>query len=235
MKRWPLHCALALSLAASQLTQAADPPPPIPEPPLPKSLPAPRERPAEELPLPEPGVTEPVPCVEPPITTVQPHMTLVEEHAATTIPHLRIRPEVIGIAQPPVVDFRKEKQVILTWVLKDRDVPHEVVSTVCEPVKITDPVTGECRIEEKHREVVTKVVVKVWEVVPKEETVEILVPYLKPGPPFLVQKLCLYPTQEPGIETRIRLDTTPATLTVPPPPPPPPCLNGACPAPILPN
>jgi hypothetical protein len=155
----------------------------------------------------------------------------VREQTATTIPRLRVRPEVIGIAQPLVVDYRKEEQTITAWVLKPHDVTQEVVSMICEPVKVTDPVTGECRIEEKQTPVVKKVTIQVWAVEPEERKVTIEVPYLKPGPVELVRKLTLHHTMEPAIEIRMRLDTTPGTLVVPPAP----CEHGSCPAPIVPE
>jgi hypothetical protein len=196
---------------------------------LPLSAPAQqREEGKEELPppqvLPSPPVVPPLspdvvapscaPC--PARTIAVPRLTLMEQQAATTIPQMRVREEVVGRAVGLDVEYREQKQVVVEWTLKPREIVKDVPCTTMVPVTITDPCTGQCRTEYKSCPVVRQVRLTVYDPVPVERIVVVAVPCLKPGTPLQISKLCVDTTHEPAIATRLQLLAVPNQVHVPP-------------------
>jgi len=236
MKPWLLTPVLAFGLVCVPAVCVADDY--LPPPPTPAEEPLPPPQPGERSPLTSPVPLEgsvPIPAVAPSCRTLSvPQLKLLEENCATTITKMTPREVVIGQFHPLEVDYHEEKQVITRWTTKEREVIQEVLCTKVVPVTTTDPCTGECHTEHTTCPVMRQVKVKVYDVVPEQAVVVVKVPYLKPGPPQKVFRLELDTTQEPAIETRLRLLTMPNEISVPAPPPPP-CLGGACPGPHLPD
>jgi hypothetical protein len=226
MTRWLLAAFTAGLLAAAPGQTRADEPkePVAPPKEIPKEIiPPPKDA---ELPPPiipdgyAPGCGRPI-CL--------PQFHLMELQAATTLPRMRIREEVVGIERRMVVDYHEERRTINDVELKPHDVEQEVTCMDTQPCTVVDPCTGECRTEYHCVPVVKKVKIVVFEAVPTTREVLVRVPYLKPGPEFQVRRLALDSYSIPAIEKRLQLIETDNVITAPVPPPLPPCPGPSCP------
>ena len=180
-------------------------------PPPPPTLPALEPAPNETLPSPTPISPS---CAPPGRTLSLPRMTLMEVQEATTIPRLNVREEVVGEACGLDVDYKEEKQTVMEWVLKPREVVKEVLCTRMVPFATVD-CTGLPRTEYRAEPIVRAVKLTVYDAVPVERVVVVAVPCLKPGKPLLVKKLVVDTTMEPAICTRMQLLTMPNQVQVP--------------------
>jgi hypothetical protein len=158
-----------------------------------------------------------------------PQFHLMELLAATTLPRMRLRDEVVGLERRMVVAYQEERRVVNDVSLKPHEVEQEVTCIDQQPCQVTDPCTGHCHTEYHPVPVVKKVKVTVYEAVPTTREVLVRVPYLKPGPEFQVRRLAVDCITIPAIEKRLQLIETDNVITAPVPPPLPPCPGPSCP------
>jgi hypothetical protein len=142
-------------------------------------------------------------------------MTLMEQQSAIAIPQMNVREEVVGKACGLDVEYREQKQIVMEWSLKPREVIQEVPCTTMVPVTITDPCTGQCRTTYKSCPIVRPVKITVYDTVPVERIVVVSVPCLKPGKPLVVNKLVVDTTMVPALCTKMQLLTMPNEVHVP--------------------
>jgi hypothetical protein len=147
----------------------------------------------------------------------------VEEQRAVVVPRFRLREEAIGYTQGLDVEYKPEKQVVVEWLMKPREVLQDVVVSKLLPITVTD-CEGHCHTEFQSCPVVEQRKVTVFESVPEQREVVIQVPHLKPGVPLEIRHLVLDTEMRAAIESRMKLHVVPndVNLTIP------------CPAPIAP-
>jgi|GEM_PF-6096872 len=233
MKRFGTSCGCMIGCWALLLTGASA----QERGPQPKELLPPPAAPREDLPPPAvlpvppplsvPGAGSPdcssgAPCVQRTISV--PRLTLLEEQKAITVPKLNVQEVAVGQVGGLAVEYREERQTVLTWTLQPREVVQLVPHTTLQPVTVTDPCTGQCRTEYKPCPTVREMKTTVFDKVPVPRTIIVRVPCLKPAPPLQVSKLVVETTTEPAIASRFQLLTIPNEVSVP-------ACPAACPVP----
>jgi hypothetical protein len=158
---------------------------------------------------------------------------IVEQEEATTIPRLTTRAVECGreVRTHLEVDWAETKYSVTELEFKPRTVLQEVVVCSVEPKKSVDPHSGkECTVFEKV-ESVKKVKVTVYDCVPVEKHYILKTPVIKPvDKEYLVRRLVLDSTTEPGIRKTLRAVHAPEDVKLQVPLTTVPCLTAPCPA-----
>ncbi|HVS34555.1 MAG TPA: hypothetical protein VMS17_03170, partial [Gemmataceae bacterium] len=121
-------------------------------------------------------------------TISQPFFILQEIQAATTLPAMRLRDEVVG-PQPggPVLDYIEQRQTITVIELVAHETTQQVTCMTSQPVTTVDS-CGKCCTVYQQVPTVKDVTIKVFEPKSVQKEVVVRVPVLKPGPELEVRR-----------------------------------------------